>query len=87
MLVDEKLAILQLSSAAKTGVAYASLSNAGLNLTSEPYFKSLLGAVYRDRIHNLLSKARILLPREEARLMIGVMDETGILDEGEVNKK
>ena len=85
MLVDEKLAIQQLSSGAKTGVAYVNLCNMGLNLTAEPYFKGLLGALYRDRIHNLLSKARILLPREEARLMIGVMDETGILEPGEVS--
>ena len=87
MLVDEKLAIQQLSSGAKTGVAYANVSNMGLALTVEPYFKALLGAVYRDRIQNLLSKARILLPREEARLMLGVMDETGILEPGQVSTR
>ena len=40
--------------------------------------------IYKDRMQNLLSRARILLPPAEARLMIGVMDETGILQPGEV---
>ncbi|XP_029201631.2 uncharacterized protein LOC114966061 isoform X2 [Acropora millepora] len=84
MLVDEKLATQQLASGAKTDIAYKRLSEAGLQLTNEPFFKSLLVALYKERMQNLLKRARILLPTSEARLMIGVMDETGILEPGQV---
>ena len=84
MLVDEKLATQQLASGAKTYIAYKRLSEAGLQLTNEPFFKSLLVALYKERMQNLLKRARILLPTSEARLMIGVMDETGILEPGQV---
>lgn len=87
MLVNERLATQQLTSGARTGITYMRLSDAGLQLTTEPFFKSLLVALYKDRMQNLLSRARILLPPEEARLMIGVMDETGTLEPGEVRRK
>ena len=87
MLVDERLAVQQMTSGAKTGIAYMRLSEAGMQLTTEPFFKSLLVALYKDRMQNLLSRARILLPPAEARLMIGVMDETGTLQPGEVGVK
>ena len=86
MLVNEQLASQQMTSGAKTGIAYMSLSQAGIQLTTEPFFKSLLVALYKERMQNLLSRARILLPPAEARLMIGVMDETGTLKPGEVRR-
>ncbi|XP_044182237.1 uncharacterized protein LOC114966062 isoform X2 [Acropora millepora] len=84
MLVDEKLGTLQLVSGAKTGIGYKRLSEAGLQLTNEPFFKSLLVAIYKEQMQKLLKRARILLPTSVARLMIGVMDETGILKPGQV---
>ena len=86
MLVNEQLASQQMTSGAKTGIAYTSLSQAGIQLTTEPFFKSLLVALYKERMQNLLCRARILLPPAEARLMIGVMDETGTLKPGEVRR-
>ena len=87
MLVNEQLASQQMTSGAKTGIAYTSLSQAGIQLTTEPFFRSLLVALYKERMQNLLSRARILLPPAEARLMIGVMDETGTLKPGQVRLK
>ena len=87
MLVNERLATQQLTSGAKTGISYMRLSETGLQLVTEPFFKSLLVALYKDRMQNLLTRARILLPPAEARLMIGVMDETGTLHPGEVRVK
>ena len=84
MLVDENDAIELLGTGAKMGVSYKSLSSSGIPLTTEPFFKSLLVAMYRNRIHELLSRSRILLPPEEARLMMGVMDELGVLKPGQV---
>lgn len=84
MLVNENDAIELLGTGAKMGVSYKSLSSSGIPLTTEPFFKSLLVAMYRNHIHELLSRSRILLPPEEARLMMGVMDEHGVLKPGQV---
>ena len=84
MMTDEDEATQRLSSTIRTGVDYQSLYNVGVSLTTEPYFKSLLCALYREKIYGLLSKARILLPVSQARLMMGVMDETGVLKPGQV---
>ena len=84
MLVNEHVAIQLLGTGAKMGVSYHSLSSAGIPLTTEPFFKSLLVAMYRNSIHGLLSRARIRLPPAGARLMMGVMDESGVLKSGQV---
>ena len=82
--MNEKDAIELLGTGAKMGVSYRSISSAGIPLTTEPFFKSLLVAMHRNRIYELLSRARILLPPEKARLMMGIMDETGVLKPGQV---
>ena len=87
MLVNEHDAIQLLGTGAKMGVSYHSLSTAGIPLTTEPFFKSLLVAMYRNSIHELLSRARIRLPSGGARLMMGVMDELGVLNPGQVRWK
>ena len=86
MLVNERDAIQLLGTGAKMGVSYHNLSSAGIPLTTEPFFKSLLVAMYRNHIHELLARARILLPPAEARLMMGVMDDSksGVLKPGQV---
>jgi RNA-dependent RNA polymerase len=84
MMTDEHEANNRLSCAIRTGINYKELSDVGVCLTTEPYFRSLLCALYREKIYGLLSKARILLPVTEARLMMGVMDETGLLEYGQV---
>ena len=84
MLVNEHDAVELLGTGAKMGVSYHSLSSAGIPLTTEPFFKSLVVAMYRNHINELLSRARILLPPAEARLMMGVMDEIGVLKPGQV---
>lgn len=84
MLVNERDAIELLGTGAKMGVSYHSISSAGIPLTTEPFFKSLLVAMYRNHINELLSRARILLPPAEARLMMGVMDELSVLKPGQV---
>lgn len=85
MLVNEHDAIQLLGTGAKMGVSYHSFSSAGIPLTTEPFFKSLLVAMYRNHINELLARARILLPPAEARLMMGVIDESGVLKPGQVH--
>ena len=86
MLVDETDAISSLKNGFKVGISYNAVSAGGVQLTTEPFFKSLLVALHRSCIHELLSRARILVPPEEARLMMGIMDETGVLKPGQVCK-
>ena len=83
--MNERDAIQLLGSGAKMGVSYHNISNAGIPLTTEPFFKSLLVAMYRNHMHELLARARIRLPPAEARLMMGVMDELGVLKSGQVS--
>ena len=83
-LVNETDAIHLLTNGYTLGLSYKNLSNSGVTLTTEPFFKSLLVAMHRNHVHELLSRARILVPSEEARLMMGVMDETGVLEPGQV---
>jgi RNA-dependent RNA polymerase len=84
MLLDERRAIQQMSSAVKIGIGYRNLSEAGVALTVEPFFRCVIAAVYYDRLQSLLTKARIRLPVSKARLMMGVMDESGTLQYGQV---
>ena len=77
-------ALQRMSNIIRSGIDYKGLSDNGVALTTEPYFKSLMCALYKERIHRLLKKSRILLPVSEARLMMGVMDETGLLQAGQV---
>lgn len=84
MMLNENEALQRMSNIIRTGIDYKALSDNGVALTTEPYFKSLMCALYKERIHRLLKKSRILLPVTEARLMMGVMDETGLLQAGQV---
>ena len=84
MMLNEHEALQRMSNIIRTGIDYKSLCDNGVALTTEPYFKSLMCALYKERIHRLLKKSRILLPVTGARLMMGVMDETGLLQAGQV---
>ncbi|KAH6941071.1 hypothetical protein HPB50_013214 [Hyalomma asiaticum] len=56
----------------------------GLVLTREPFIRSLLLAVYNSLIANLKSKSQIAVPEDSGRNMLGVLDETGTLEYGQV---
>lgn len=86
MFLDERRAVNQLCSSIRTGIAYKSLSEAGVPLTVEPFFRSVIAAVYYDHLNALLKRSRIKLDPRKARLMMGVMDVTGILQYGQVSR-
>ncbi|XP_064466071.1 uncharacterized protein LOC135377522 isoform X2 [Ornithodoros turicata] len=56
----------------------------GLCLSHDPFFRSLLFAVYRDAVDGLRSKSRIAVPPNKGRNMLGVLDETEKLAYGQV---
>ncbi|KAH9366507.1 hypothetical protein HPB48_018078 [Haemaphysalis longicornis] len=56
----------------------------GLALSREPFTRSLLLVVYKSMIAGLQEKGRIAIPPERGRNMLGVLDETGTLEYGQV---
>uniref|UniRef100_A0A0M3IV32 RNA-dependent RNA polymerase n=1 Tax=Ascaris lumbricoides TaxID=6252 RepID=A0A0M3IV32_ASCLU len=56
----------------------------GFALTQEPFFQSLLRASVAYTVKKQLSKAQIQIPPHLGRTMFGVVDETGILQYGQV---
>ncbi|XP_072033166.1 uncharacterized protein [Amphiura filiformis] len=86
MFFDDDVAAKSLSrrAAQQTSINYRKVVEAGIRLTSEPFFRGLLLAVYRNSIGQLQRKARIDIPSQFGRNMIGVLDETGELNYGQV---
>ncbi|GMR53941.1 hypothetical protein PMAYCL1PPCAC_24136, partial [Pristionchus mayeri] len=56
----------------------------GFALTTEPYFRSLLKAAVRYMIKKQLNKEQIQIPLDMGRSMFGVVDETGLLQYGQI---
>lgn len=63
---------------------YKELAGVGIDLTVEPFFRSLVRAVNKKALKDLKTKARILVPPSFGRTMFGVLDETGTLEYGQV---
>lgn len=66
------------------GLKITALSRSGINFTREPFFRSLLLAIYKSRLGDLLRRARIVIPETHGRLLMGVIDETDTLEYGQV---
>ncbi|XP_048583369.1 uncharacterized protein LOC5504594 isoform X2 [Nematostella vectensis] len=66
------------------GLKVSLIRHSGIVVTCEPFFRSMLLAIYRSRLGDLLRRARIAIPESHGRLLMGVLDETGSLDYGEV---
>ncbi|XP_035231711.1 probable RNA-dependent RNA polymerase 1 [Stegodyphus dumicola] len=81
---EEKAASFLLSRTPSSLFPYKELSGSGIYLTTEPYFRSLLLALHRHYGEKLKSKANIPVDPSQGRNMLGVLDETGILNYGEV---
>ncbi|GMH35082.1 hypothetical protein BSKO_02950 [Bryopsis sp. KO-2023] len=83
MMTDSKLAYNMVGSM-QSEMPWKRLEESGLNLTQEPFFRSLLFALYRSQIRDVLEKARIPTDENQGRVLLGVVDETGCLEYGEV---
>ncbi|KAI6227727.1 RNA-directed RNA polymerase [Aphelenchoides fujianensis] len=80
-MVDEREARVRLSEFPQV-IQFDALQN--LNLTSEPFFRSLLRTAARSTLNKLRSKLQIAIPASLGRSMLGVIDETGLLQYGQV---
>ncbi|GMT30740.1 hypothetical protein PFISCL1PPCAC_22037 [Pristionchus fissidentatus] len=56
----------------------------GFALTTEPYFRSVLRAAVRFMLKKQLNKEQIQIPLDLGRSMFGVVDETGLLQYGQI---
>ena len=84
---DKRIAIDFLSSFSSTGDtsaidAVCDLLKAGFNVRADPYLMGLLRALREQLLNGVINRARIFV--EDAATLIGVMDETGELEEGTI---
>ncbi|KAH8031253.1 hypothetical protein HPB51_014325 [Rhipicephalus microplus] len=63
---------------------YKDLAGVGIDLTVEPLFRVSVRAVNKKALKELKTKARILVPPVFGRIMFGMLDETGTLENGQV---
>ncbi|KAH7978577.1 hypothetical protein HPB49_005942 [Dermacentor silvarum] len=85
VLVEQSSAVNVLAAWSKLPLPYEDLSKAGFQLALDPFFRSLLLAVYRNAVAGLQYKTRLVLPLDRARNMLGVVDTTSKLRYGETS--
>ncbi|EFO21905.2 RNA dependent RNA polymerase [Loa loa] len=84
MMFDENDAAEELSSRMSLPIDFHQLHSSGITFTNEPFFRSLLIAIHRYNIKLHLSKSKIFLPASMGHTMYGVVDDTGLLQHGQV---
>jgi len=55
-----------------------------VDISQEPFFRSLLIAAYRDRLRCLKQRSNVSIPKTYGRAMFGIIDESRTLQYGEV---
>ncbi|GMH33449.1 hypothetical protein BSKO_01283 [Bryopsis sp. KO-2023] len=83
MFIDENVARSKMRSIL-CGVRWDDLEATGFDITSEPYLRSMLMALYRVQMQNIRKKSRIPVDPRGARMLLGVVDETESLRYGQV---
>lgn len=83
-LVCEGAALRTLTSFVRTPVPFAGLAAAGWQLARDPFIIQVLYDLLKNALINLKDKANVAIPVNEGRNMLGVVDETGCLEYGEV---
>ena len=60
------------------------LAKKGISFTQEPFFRSLLQAIYSHKLRSLMKRTKIQIPLDKGRIMMGTSDETRTLKQGQV---
>ncbi|VDN22406.1 unnamed protein product [Gongylonema pulchrum] len=84
MMFDEDDATEELSTRLSLPIDFQQLHEFGFTFTDEPFFRSLLLAIHHYQTTFTLSKSKIVLPSYLGRTMYGVVDDTGLLQYGQV---
>ncbi|KAK8758336.1 hypothetical protein V5799_004029 [Amblyomma americanum] len=83
-LVSDATAWPVLSTYTHTSLPFSKLRMGGMSLCQEPFTRSLMLAVYKSMFDGLKEKSRIAISPDKGRNMLGVLDETGTLEYGQV---
>ncbi|XP_022694554.1 probable RNA-dependent RNA polymerase 1 isoform X1 [Varroa jacobsoni] len=83
-LVCEASALRVLTNFVKTPIPFGGLAEMGWQLVHDPFFTAMLFDLLKTALLGLKDKANIAIPANEGRNMLGVVDETGILEYGQV---
>lgn len=85
MLINEKSAAEELSNRTNLPINFVNVSaRSGFRMTVDPFIRKMILSIYRYSILHHISKAKIFLPGNAGRSMFGVVDETGVLQYGQV---
>ena len=82
MLLDRKGASCALSQGFKILPRLPFIDISNWSFDNEPFFRSLLLAIYRRQLVELLTRSRVFVPM--GRILMGTIDETGTLEEDEI---
>jgi RNA-dependent RNA polymerase len=83
MLTNEETALEYLSLSGASNLYPLQLLKGVISFTNEPHFRSLLHAIYKQRVVNLKRKAHI--PIAKSRILMGAVDDVyRVLEYGEV---
>ncbi|XP_061173523.1 uncharacterized protein LOC133182687 [Saccostrea echinata] len=83
MMIYDKEALKALSGLS-IEIKFKNLQKRGIVFIKEPFFRSMLITIYKSKIRDLMRRARIQLPLEKGRIMMGTLDDTGTLEYGQV---
>ncbi|XP_056022216.1 uncharacterized protein LOC125649620 [Ostrea edulis] len=83
MMLYDKEALKALS-ALTIDIKFKKLQKRGVVFIREPFFRSMLITIYKSKVRDLMRRARIQLPFENGRIMMGTLDETQTLEYGQV---
>ncbi len=59
------------------------INDAHLNLIQEPFFRQLIITIGKFELAQMRERTRFKIPRNQARNMIGIVDEYGVLEYGQ----
>ncbi|GMH41422.1 hypothetical protein BSKO_09332 [Bryopsis sp. KO-2023] len=65
-------------------IHWDSFEKARIQITTERFLRSVMMARYKSSMRDLVEKSKVPIHPDEARVLLGVMDETGILQYGQV---
>lgn len=84
MLITEKHAAEELTTRVPWKIDWFAVRRSGVELTTDPFIKAMLYTIYKYNVVNHILKAKLNLPLSMGRSMYGVVDETGLLQTGQV---
>ncbi|XP_076323276.1 uncharacterized protein LOC143232092 [Tachypleus tridentatus] len=83
-LYDERSAQELLKNNSKQSFPFKELGSVGFSFLKDPFFRSMVQAIFRRTTMDLIKKSRIEIPRDKGRVMFGVLDETLSLEYGQI---